>query len=260
MQIQNDPRDNHQVRDIVYRAMSVPLARSVPPHLVLASNLGTDAAGVRRRVLQHTLGELMSASICVDPGAQLNGRIKSLASISGKMSYAGACRSQVLDIIGIRVIFQTARDCYRMLNRIHGEFEVLAQEYNDYIETPKPNGYQSIHTTVLSEGGFPVEIQLRTRRMHKLAERGSASHVLYKRSRVLWTPGPHLPPNSSVLNVAVAPAIQRFGHATDTGRTPELKHQVRASLDSNNWLSDQSRHLWSPQRFEPSDESPVRMG
>jgi GTP pyrophosphokinase len=129
----------------------------------------------------------------VDPRAQLNGRIKSIASISGKMFYAGVGIHRVLDIIGVRVIFQNTGDCYRLVNRLHGEFEVLDQEYDDYIAAPKPNGYQSIHTTVVSSCGFPVEIQIRTQEMHILAELGSASHMHYKKDRVPWMPVPPLP-------------------------------------------------------------------
>ena len=175
----------------------------------------------------------MSTSRCVDPHARLNGRIKSIASTSGKMFYTGAGIHQGLDIIGIRVIFQTTRDCYRLVNRIHDEFEVLEQEYDDYIAIPKSNGYQTIHTTVVSSCGFPVEIQICTQKMHRLADRGSASHMQYKKDRVLWMPVPPLPNFRSLPEVVMDPATMRFGLVTDTHKSVRLFLMV--DLGENHW-------------------------
>lgn len=150
------------------------------------------------------------------------------------MFYAGASIHQVLDIIGIRVIFQTTRDCYRLVNRIHDAFEVLEQEYDDYIVTPKSNGYQSIHTTVVSSCGFPVEIQIRTQEMHRVAERGSASHRQYKKGRVLWMPVPPLPKFRSLPEVVVDPATMRFGLVTGIYKAVRPLQYVKNS-DGNGW-------------------------
>ncbi|OGQ78624.1 MAG: hypothetical protein A2289_10000 [Deltaproteobacteria bacterium RIFOXYA12_FULL_58_15] len=192
VQIQTNRQDEHNESDSAYLAGRALLAQSFEQHQQIASHLEVEAVA-RRRVLVHTFAELMSISRCVDPRALLNGRIKSIASTLGKMFYTGAGIHQLLDIIGIRVIFRTTCDCYRLVSRIHDAFAVLEQEYNDYIASPKPNGYQSIHTTVVSSSGFPVEIQIRTEGMHLLAERGSASHLQYKKDRVLWMPVPPLP-------------------------------------------------------------------
>jgi GTP pyrophosphokinase len=70
------------------------------------------------------------------------------------------------------------------------EFECLEHEYDDYIAVPKRNGYRSIHTTIVSPSGLPVEIQIRTQWMHEISERGPASHRQYKESQALWTPVP----------------------------------------------------------------------
>jgi GTP pyrophosphokinase len=123
----------------------------------------------------------------LDPDFRLYGRIKSLESISKKMLNNGHDAGQVLDIVGIRAISRHSRDCYRLIQRVHSEFQVLASEYDDYIAAPKPNGYRSIHTTVVSPCGIPVESQVRTHAMHEICERGSAAHAAYKRHGVAWT-------------------------------------------------------------------------
>jgi GTP pyrophosphokinase len=122
----------------------------------------------------------------LDPDFGLYGRIKSLDSISNKMLDNNLDGSQILDIIGVRAITRHPRDCYRLIERIHSEFRVLASEYDDYIASPKPNGYRSIHTTIVSPCGFAVEIQVRTRAMHEICESGSAAHSVYKGNRVAW--------------------------------------------------------------------------
>ena len=143
VQIQTNRQDERHASDSAYLASRALLARSLEQHQRIASHVGVEAAA-RRRVLVHTFAELMSTSRYVDPRAQLNGRIKSIASISGKMFYAGAGIHQVLDIIGIRAVTKHAQDCYRLIRRIHSGFPVLASEYDDYIAAPKYNGYRSL--------------------------------------------------------------------------------------------------------------------
>jgi (p)ppGpp synthase/HD superfamily hydrolase len=121
-----------------------------------------------------------------DPDFRLCGRIKSLESVSNKMLGNNLNANQILDIIGVRAITKDQSDCYRLIRRVHSEFQVLAGEYDDYIAVPKPNGYRSIHTTVVSPCGFSVEIQVRTHAMHEMCERGSAAHSVYKGNRVAW--------------------------------------------------------------------------
>ena len=92
---------------------------------------------------------------------------------------------EILDIIGIRAVTEHVDDCYRLIRRIHSEFPVLASEFDDYIAAPKPNGYRSLHTTVLSPCGLPIEVQVRTHAMHADAESGGASHVGYKQRQAM---------------------------------------------------------------------------
>lgn len=149
----------------------------------LAASLGRRANG-RKRALLRTLQRM--PALVWDPDFRLYGRIKSLESTSTKMLDRSLAVGQIFDLIGIRAITTHPSDCYRLIRRVHSEFEVLESEYDDYIAAPKANGYRSIHTTVVSPCGFPVEIQARTHAMHDICERGSAAHSVYKRSRVAW--------------------------------------------------------------------------
>ena len=156
----------------------------------------------RRRVLRSTLAalaDLLFPYKYVDPRVHLYGRVKSIAATTEKMARNSLAVHQVLDIIGVRAITRHTRDCYRLANRIKGEFEVVENEHDDYIAAPKPNGYRSIHITVTSLAGFPVEIQFRTPWMHMLSEFGSASHRQYKRDRALWIPLPWMRNQPSAL-------------------------------------------------------------
>jgi GTP pyrophosphokinase len=180
--LHNEGKREHLIGDKALLSSRALLPRFLELQHQAAKHLEHEDAE-KRRVLKHTLADLVFQARHIDPSVQVYGRIKTAASISDKMSSNGLGAHQVLDIIGVRAVTQHERDCYRLVNRIHGEFEVLEDEYDDYIATPKPNGYRSIHTTVISPCGFPVEIQIRTWRMHVIAERGSASHRQYKRDR-----------------------------------------------------------------------------
>ncbi|MDH5670633.1 MAG: hypothetical protein OEZ06_00690 [Myxococcales bacterium] len=138
-------------------------------------------AALAKRALLRSLRRVAVLLRDFDAGIQLYGRIKSIDSTSDKMLREGVGAHEVLDIIGIRAVTDHVHDCYRMIRRIHSGFPVLAREYDDYIAAPKPNGYRSLHTTVLSSCGLPIEIQARTHTMHAHAERGAASHVRYKK-------------------------------------------------------------------------------
>ena len=105
------------------------------------------------------------------------GRKKHIYSIYKKLQDHDL--DNIYDLVAVRALVQTVPDCYALLGRIHSIVEPYKNRFKDYISTPKPNGYQSLHTTVLFEG-FPVEIQIRTEEMHQYAEYGVAAHWLYK--------------------------------------------------------------------------------
>ena len=116
--------------------------------------------------------------------AEVQGRPKHLYSIWKKMQGKGLDFDSVLDVRAMRVIVGSVPDCYAALSRVHELMPPVADEFDDYIARPKPNGYQSLHTVVLDDAGRPVEVQIRTRAMHDHAEHGVAAHWAYKEAGV----------------------------------------------------------------------------
>jgi guanosine-3',5'-bis(diphosphate) 3'-pyrophosphohydrolase len=109
---------------------------------------------------------------------EIQGRIKSLYSTYVKLKTKGEGR--IKDRVGLRVITKDVKDCYTILGLLHSKYNYLPDEFNDYISTPKANGYRSIQTTIKWSENLTVEIQIRTKEMHEFDEFGPASHIVYK--------------------------------------------------------------------------------
>ncbi len=114
---------------------------------------------------------------------EVSGRPKHVASIHQKMIAKGLSIEQVHDLLAVRVIVDQVATCYEVLSVVHSSWTPIESEYDDYIARPKPNGYQSLHTVVRDPDGGPIEIQIRTRQMHRDAELGVAAHWRYKEGR-----------------------------------------------------------------------------
>ncbi len=120
------------------------------------------------------------------PPWKLIGREKHLYSIYKKMRDKHLSFSEIMDVYGFRVIVDKIDTCYRVLGALHNLYKPLTQRFKDYIAIPKANGYQSLHTTLFGPYGVPIEVQIRTDEIHKMAENGIAAHWLYKTEKFLF--------------------------------------------------------------------------
>lgn len=135
----------------------------------------------RERFLEQAESEILGAAKEAGFSVRINSRAKHFWSIYQKMKKRSKAPDEIFDLLAMRVICPTLNECYALLGIVHTIWKPLDGRFKDYIAMPKPNGYQSLHTTVMSFQGQPLEIQIRTEEMHHVAENGIASHWLYKK-------------------------------------------------------------------------------
>lgn len=136
-----------------------------------------------RKQLELTKGKLQAILDELKIDGQIMSRIKHISSIFNKLHNKNLELSQIYDILAMRVIVNSVEECYAVLGKIHGIYKPMLGRVKDYIANPKPNGYQSLHTTIIVENQHPLEVQIRTVEMNRESEYGVYSHWLYKEKK-----------------------------------------------------------------------------
>lgn len=154
--------------------------REPEAHAALVAALGP-ADGADAAALDEALAATRSLLVALGETATVSGRVKSRYGLHEKATRKGVAPADLLDRVGVRVVLDDIDACYAVLDGAHARWPAVPGSTDDYILTPKPSGYRSLHTAVrVTPEGPPVELQIRTRQMHEEAERGPAAHWRYK--------------------------------------------------------------------------------
>ena len=162
-----------ELEDRAIRFLDPVAYEGIEQNLANTNDSGTDFL----ESIKQKIGDRVHETV---PKAQISGRIKSVHGIYRKMYMQGKDFDEIYDIYAVRIIVDSVIDCYNCLGIIHDMYNPLPGRFKDYISTPKPNMYQSLHTTVIGKEGTPFEVQIRTWEMHRTAEFGIAAHWKYK--------------------------------------------------------------------------------
>ena len=133
--------------------------------------------------VEKNIKKLQELLVKLNIDGKVYGRVKHISSIFKKLKDKNYNITQLYDLLAVRVIVNTESECYEVLSYINTMFEPIDGRFKDYIARPKPNGYRSIHTTVITDNSDPLEIQIRTKEMHEFNEYGVAAHFLYKEKK-----------------------------------------------------------------------------
>lgn len=140
----------------------------------------SERKGAREDAINSVVEEIKKALDEIGISHEIYGRSKHFYSIYKKMNFQHKNIDEIFDLMAVRIIVDTVRDCYAVLGMVHTMWKPIPGRFKDYIAMPKPNMYQSLHTTVIGDSGKPFEIQIRTQEMHRIAEYGIAAHWKYK--------------------------------------------------------------------------------
>lgn len=188
---------------------------------------GNEALERERKILQKRLAEARLTDF------NTSYRVKGLYSLYHKLRYKEWDIHRVYDLLAMRVIVPTVEDCYRTLGIVHELWRPLPGRVKDYIAFPKPNGYQSLHTTVTTQHGTIMEIQIRTRKMHHESEFGIASHIAYKQPEVEGKKAAKPNPFSALIPILFRPFSWRTSPHSEIKTLSETPHQQKIPV----WIS-----------------------
>jgi GTP diphosphokinase / guanosine-3',5'-bis(diphosphate) 3'-diphosphatase len=163
----------HKLETLSFQAM-------YPRRFTILDNALKKARGNRRKVIDVIENTLKNRISQDNLTCDVSGREKNLYSIYQKMLHKKVSLTDVFDVYAFRIFCNSVDDCYRILGIVHNLYKPIPGRFKDYIALPKANGYQSLHTILIGPYGFPIEIQIRTHDMHRMAESGIAAHWLYK--------------------------------------------------------------------------------
>lgn len=163
----------HKLETLSFHAM-------YPRRFNILDNALKKARGNRRKIIDVIENTLKNRINQVNMTCEVSGREKNLYSIYQKMLHKKVSLNDVFDVYAFRIFCDNVDDCYRILGIVHNLYKPIPGKFKDYIALPKANGYQSLHTILIGPYGFPIEIQVRTHEMHRMAESGIAAHWLYK--------------------------------------------------------------------------------
>ncbi len=162
-----------ELEDLAFKVLEPVAFRSLAQQLEVRRT-------ARESYVERAMAELQEALEASGIRAELSGRPKHLYSIHRKMQRKAANFDEVYDVYAIRVLVDEVKDCYAALGVVHSLWRPIPGQFDDYIAMPKANGYQSLHTAVIALEGHPLEVQIRTHQMHRIAEVGIAAHWRYK--------------------------------------------------------------------------------
>ena len=167
-----------ELEDIAFRELYPDASESIISRLNFLQEQGDD-------IITRISGEINRTLVEADIEAWISGRTKRPVSIWRKMHSKKVDFEQLTDINAFRIVVASVEDCYRALGIIHTKYRMIPGEFDDYISTPKPNGYQSLHTALIGPEAHRIEVQIRTTQMHEIAELGVAAHWQYKQGAAL---------------------------------------------------------------------------
>ena len=189
------------------------------------SRMVTESRAEREEYLEQIIGILHGEMEKVGIQAQIMGRPKHLYSIYQKMTKKGKGFSEIYDLIAVRVIVKSVKDCYSALGAVHTLWHPMPGRFKDYIAMPKFNMYQSLHTTVMGPAGRPLEVQIRTEEMHRNSEYGVAAHWRYKET------GASRPGAADNLDAQLAWLRQMVDWQDETEDSREFLKSLKMDLD-----------------------------